>query len=191
MTSRTSTLKQVENVKAKLSQSRESLVLMNSVVLPPGMSAKDLMKLREERRTWNSPMASADEGDRRLKDIEEEREGYIKEKFSQHGDLSSQNLTEDQSESLEQIKRDGERMVKEKLNEKPNERKDDGASVRQRKPSSLVRQLRKLSKAGLEEQSMMKSKFGEERVKRKLKFSERMFANKSDAFERRSRLDVK
>ncbi|EOR01947.1 hypothetical protein J056_003623 [Wallemia ichthyophaga EXF-994] len=170
LTSRTSTLKQVENVKAKLSQSRESLVLMNSVVLPPGMSAKDLMKLREERRTWNSPMASADEGDRRLKDIEEEREGYIKEKFSQHGDPSSQNLTEDQSESLEQIKRDGERMVKEKLNEKPNERKDDGASVRQRKPSSLVRQLRKLSKAGLEEQSMMKSKFGEERVKRKLKF---------------------
>lgn len=189
LTSRTSTLSEVDEVKAKLAQSRESMDLMNSVVLPPGMSAKDLMKLRHERRAWRSPNASAYEGDMRLKDIEEEREAFIKEQFSQHGDPTSPHLTKDQLDRLEQITKEAERVVKEKLKEPSDD--DIHALVRQRKPSSLVRRLRKLSKAGLEEQTVMKAKFGEDRVKNKLKFSERMFANKSDAFERRSRLLVK
>ncbi|TIA90056.1 hypothetical protein E3P99_01762 [Wallemia hederae] len=159
LTTRTSTLADKDTVKPKLAQARQSLDFMNTVVLPPGMSTQDLVKLREERRTWRLPSASV-EGVDSIEDKQKEELDHEKEQ---------QEMGEEQAA-------------------RPREEEEVQAVVRQRKPSSLVRQLRKLSKAGLEEQSLMKKKFGEDRVKNKDRFSDRMFANKSDASERRSRL---
>lgn len=181
VTSRTSKVEESDKVKANLALCRQAFHDMNKVVLPPGMSAQDLMKMREERRGWRGQNGNDEEVEIKLRNIEEEREHYIKERFQGFGDSTSPQLTKEQEGLLNEIKGTAERTAKEKidqLNEANNK-------IKQRKASPLVRQLRKLSKAGLEEQININAK------KNKMKFSEKMFANKSDAKETRSRLDVK
>ena len=168
-------------MKANLALSRQAFHDMNKVVLPPGMSAQDLMKMREERRGWRGQSGNDEDIEIKLRDIEEERERYIKEQFQGFGDSTSPQLTKEQEGLLNEIKGTAERIAKEKIEQLG----EANNKIKQRKASPLVRQLRKLSKAGLEEQISIHAK------KNKMKFSEKMFANKSDAKETRSRLDVK
>ena len=201
-----------ELVKMKLENTRKRLRdFSRPVVLPPGQTAQDIYKAREERRGWRVPK-SEDESQQvkksqlesQLNEIIKQKDIYKEEIFNQYIDkyVNNNNKTD---ELIRKLKTKAKNKSKSKFNElkkgiikdlnqlyddRPNAEQEIEKVLKPIKVTRFVNTLREISKRGWEERKQLELKFSETDVKNRENNSERMFANIEDSKEHRDRLKI-